>query len=79
MSERNFGIKYGSILGLILSIFFWVIGPEKIVPMPIEEDPSFIDLYLARIILIGFLIYILIFFRIAQQIPLLLIWINSYP
>ena len=63
MSERNFGIKYGSILGLILSIFFWVIGPEKIVPMPIEEDPSFIDLYLARIILIGFLIYILIFFR----------------
>lgn len=63
MNERNFGIKYGSILGLILSIFFWVIGPEKIVPMPIEEDPSFIDLYLARIILIGFLIYILIFFR----------------
>ena len=63
MSERNFGIKYGSILGLILTIFFWVIGPEKQVPMLLEEEPSFIDLYLDNIILIGFLIYILIFFR----------------
>ena len=63
MSERNFGIKYGSVLGLILTIFFWVIGPEKQVPMLLEEEPSFIDLYLDNIILIGFLIYILIFFR----------------
>ena len=46
MSERNFGMKYGSILGLILTIFFWVIGPEKQVPMLLDEEPSFIDIYL---------------------------------